>query len=211
MRFDDRPEPAKRLEQARIARGFNDAKKAATYFGWKYDTYAQHENGTRGIVRAVKSYARAYRVSEGWLLTGEGAGPGETAQEVATVTDVPRISWVSAGQLDDQPAVDDFSEFPTVAAIDLPDGQWIALEVEGNSMNKISPPGSIIFVNLRDKRLAPNALYVVADETGAATYKRYRPNDDPPFQPASYDDVQPPNFQGAVHVVGRVRRSIIEM
>lgn len=211
MRFDDRPEPAKRLEEARIARGFNDAKKAATYFGWKYDTYAQHENGTRGIVRAARQYAKAYRVSEGWLLTGEGQGPGQSLQVPATVSDVPRISWVSAGELRDQDGVTDFSDYPTEPAIDLPEGEWICLEVEGNSMNKISPPESIIFVNLRDKRLVSNALYVVADESGATTYKRYRPNEEPQFQPASYEEVEPPRFQGAIRVIGRVRRSVINM
>jgi len=75
---DDRPEPALRLEQARLARGFNNAKEAATYFGWPYATYAQHESGERGITRAAKKYAHAYRVSEGWLLTGEGQGPDGT-------------------------------------------------------------------------------------------------------------------------------------
>ncbi len=75
MTFDDRPEPAKRLEEARIARGFKEAKAAANFFGWKYDSYAQHENGTRGITRAAAQYAKAYRVSQGWLLTGEGEGP----------------------------------------------------------------------------------------------------------------------------------------
>lgn len=211
MRFDDRPEPAKRLEEARIARGFDDAKKAATYFGWKYDTYAQHENGTRGIVRAADRYAKAFRVSQGWLLTGEGQGPGETVEVPATVTDVPRVSWVSAGQLVEQAQVTDLTDYPTEPAIDLPDGEWICLEVDGNSMNKISPPESLIFVNLKDKRLVTNGCYVVCDETGAATYKRYRPNEDPPFQPASYEDVPAPQFQGVVTVVGRVRRSIINM
>jgi hypothetical protein len=75
MKFDDRPEPAKRLEQARIARGFSDAREATLAFGWNYHTYAQHENGTRGIVRAASRYAKAYGVSEAWLLTGTGPGP----------------------------------------------------------------------------------------------------------------------------------------
>lgn len=78
-------------------------------------------------------------------------------------------------------------------------------------MNKISPPGSIIFVNRRDKRLAPNACCVVADEAGIATYKRYRPNDTPPFQPASYEEIAPLQRTGAISVVGRVKRSIIDL
>lgn len=45
-------------------------------FGWSEFTYAQHENGTRGLARAAKHYASAFKVSEGWLLTGEGEPPG---------------------------------------------------------------------------------------------------------------------------------------
>lgn len=72
---DTRPEPAQRLEQARIARGFKTARQATEFFGWSYVTYTQHESGERGIMRAVEKYAKAYRVSAGWLLTGEGKGP----------------------------------------------------------------------------------------------------------------------------------------
>lgn len=74
MDFDDRPDFAKRLEKARIERGFKTAKDAARYFDWKYETYIQHEQGIRGISRAAAKYAKAFRVSEGWLLTGEGMG-----------------------------------------------------------------------------------------------------------------------------------------
>jgi hypothetical protein len=78
-------------------------------------------------------------------------------------------------------------------------------------MNKISPPDSIIFVNLRDKRLVTNGCYVISDESGQATYKRYRPNENPPFQPASYMDIPPPALEGAITIIGRVKRSMIDM
>lgn len=78
MTFDDRPDFAKRLEKARIERGFRTAKDAARFFHWTYETYIQHEQGIRGISRAAAKYAKAFRVSEGWLLTGEGLeGPTE--------------------------------------------------------------------------------------------------------------------------------------
>lgn len=75
MGFDDRPDAARRLVEAREGRGFKTPKEAAKYFGWSYETYIQHEQGTRGITRAAKKYAKAFRVSEAWLLTGEGATP----------------------------------------------------------------------------------------------------------------------------------------
>lgn len=73
--MDDRPAPAQRLELARLTRGFKTAKDAATFFSWPYATYAQHESGERGIGRQSAKYAEAFRVSEGWLLTGEGEAP----------------------------------------------------------------------------------------------------------------------------------------
>jgi phage repressor protein C with HTH and peptisase S24 domain len=80
-KHDDRPEAARRLEAARLARGFATAKQAAEFFGWNYVTYSQHESGERGITRAAGRYAEAYRVGEGWLLTGEGKGPqGEVVE-----------------------------------------------------------------------------------------------------------------------------------
>lgn len=124
---------------------------------------------------------------------------------------VPLISWVSAGQLSDQPGLENFNDFPVLYAADLPPGRWIALRVDGTSMNKISPPESIVIVNLDDTRLVPNRCYVVADEAGAATYKAYDPKADPPFQPRSYLPTDPPQLVGAVRVIGRVYRTMLDM
>lgn len=203
---------AKRLMQARKAAGFAGPKALLhKYPDWNINNYKAHESGRNGFgIADAKRYARAFNVNLKWLQFGIGS-PDDDDGNLVMMIDVPRISWVSAGQLTEQVPVEDLSDYPTVTTVDLPNGQWIALEVEGNSMNKISPPGSLIFVNIMDKRLVPNACYVVADETGAATYKRYRPNDNPPFQPASYEDVPPPDFRGMVQVIGRVRRSVIEM
>lgn len=40
MEKDDRPEAAKRLELARIHRGFETAKDASRFFGWVYEGVA---------------------------------------------------------------------------------------------------------------------------------------------------------------------------
>lgn len=124
MAFDDRPEPAKRLERARKDRGFEDAKAAAKFFGWSYDTYAQHENGTRGLVRAAAKYAKAFRVSEAWLLTGEGQGSGRVAE-------VPLKGRVGAGA--EVLAIDDGGN-ETVDAPAECSPSTVAVEVSGDSM-----------------------------------------------------------------------------
>jgi SOS-response transcriptional repressor LexA len=206
-----RAERAERLKQARINSGFGGVKAVAKKFGWSVNTYKAHDSGQNGFSPAdAKKYARAFGVSLQWLYFGTGA-PEDIDVEPVSVTDVPLISAVSAGQLVSSDGVSDLSDFPTVPALDLPEGQWIALRVDGDSMNKISPPDSIVFANLRDRRLVHNACYIVTDEEGNTTYKRYRQNEEPPFQPASYHDVAPPKFKGTITVVGRVKRSIIEM
>ncbi|MGV1791021.1 LexA family protein [Rhizobium sp. A37_96] len=206
----EKEERAKRLTEARIQAGYGGYRKLASRFGWNENTYKGHElRGSFGIADARK-YAKAFKVSLNWLFMGAGE-PGDLDEEPIKATDVPLISWISAGALSEHEGITDLADFPTIPALNLPDGDWIALRVEGDSMNKISPPGSVVFVDRSDRRLAPNACYIVADEAGKATYKRYRPNDNPPFQPASYKEIEPPDFQGAVTVIGRVKRSVIEM
>jgi len=202
-----------RLKKARKEAGFASATDAALALGVKYPTYASHENGLRGVVRSLDLYSRRYKVSLDWLLTGKGnmRAKGEDASENPEVTHVPLISSVSAGQPFFQEGIDDFSDFPTIAAYDLPKGNWIALRVDGLSMNRISPPDSIILVNMADKELITNACYIIMDEEGQVTYKRYCPHERPQFQPFSYQAIKPPALQGAITIIGRVRRTIIDM
>lgn len=68
-----------RLRAARIAAGFESAASAAARFGWPYPTYAQHESGN-GLGRNAARYARAFKVTEAWLLTGDEGG-GATSPE----------------------------------------------------------------------------------------------------------------------------------
>lgn len=209
------PDEAIRLQKARAARGFKSARDAALFFGWKYDSYAQHENGTRGLARAYKKYAQAYRVSEGWLLTGEGHGPDEAEAQPKNILSIPLYSWISAGALAETATVDnedDVLRYEYTVDLD-PTGDWIALRVVGRSMDKISPEDSIIFVNRNDKALVSNACYVIADGNGGATYKRYRPPNR--FEPVSTkaDDYDSITFEQGQEpeVIGRVRKTVLSL
>lgn len=73
QKFDDRPDYAQRLTQARQRKGIETAKEAAERYGWNVHTYIQHENGTRKYNKSAERYAAAFDVTPGWLLHGEGS------------------------------------------------------------------------------------------------------------------------------------------
>jgi transcriptional regulator with XRE-family HTH domain len=123
---------------------------------------------------------------------------------------VPILSWVSAGIMLCEDAIDEAIGTISVGDLD-PAGDWIALRVTGDSMNRISPPDSVILVDRNDKRLVPNACYVIDDGTGAATYKRYR-SSPPRFEPVSTNAVHEAIFpENQPTVIGRVKKTILDM
>lgn len=129
----------------------------------------------------------------------------------ASSIEVPRLPWVPAGEWWQPEQINDHDELPTITVTDLPQGDWVAIEVKGSSMDRISPPGSIIFVDRSDTKLIQNGCYVIADEEGRTTYKRYRPNPDR-FEPVTFTEGHETIFpEGQITVIGRVKRSIIDM
>lgn len=127
----------------------------------------------------------------------------------------PLISWVSAGKLE-KPDVSilDLSDSERVSAVGLdPGGRWIALRVSGDSMDRISPPESIIFVNLKERKLIPNACYVIEDEEGGSSYKRYRP-DPARWEPVSINKKHKPYLvegDRGPKIIGRVKRTVLDL
>ena len=163
---------------------------------------------------SLLSLADVLKTTEAWLLTGEG--DPEVAPPSVPMVSAPLISWVSASGLvaPDVP-VESTENFETVYGPGLDaTGNWIALSVVGSSMDRISPPESIIFVNRKDRRLVANACYVIRDvETGEATYKRFRPAPDR-WEPVTFSDEHDtiyPETGSPIEVIGRVRLSMIRM
>ena len=84
-------EPNDRLRIARQNAGFEDAASAARAYGWNVHTYRSHENGTRGIpAQAARRYARMFKVSAGWILTGEKTAVSNN-QESSPAPDTSRL------------------------------------------------------------------------------------------------------------------------
>lgn len=153
----------------------------------------------------LEKLATALSVSVNWLLTGEGPAP----DSVPPIT-VPLQTWVQAGVF----ALEDGQQeqIGEVAIGDLdPRGDWIALEVRGDSMDRISPPGSIICVDRKDTELVPNACYVLVNGAGETTYKRFRTNP-MRFEPVSTNPAHEPLYPDEPPViVGRVKETRLRM
>lgn len=161
--------------------------------------------------KTLTGLAEVLGVSVEWLMTGNGeVAPPDNKIFTTNKLKVPLLSWVSAGTM----AFPDVSE-ETIGTVEetglSPNGDWIALRVVGDSMDRISPPDSIIFVDRKDKVLVPNACYVISNGDGEATYKRFRPNP-MRFEPVStnpnHETIYP---QREPLIVGRVKKSIIDM
>lgn len=194
----------------RYARKLHDPKRtqkaAADRIGVTPQAVSQWERGegepTRENLIAV---AALYQVPYSWL---GGEAYGQAISSV--VREVPILAWVSAGKLMREDTSDD--TLGSLIAGGLGDGDWIALRVTGDSMDRISPPESIIIINRKDTRLIANALYVIDDGEGNATYKRYRPGPPRRFEPVSTNkDLEPIFPDHDPTIIGRVRRTMLDM
>lgn len=127
--------PSERLVSARKAAGYKSGRSASMAMGAVYDTYAQHENGTRPIARdpAVR-YAKFYRVSLDWLLTGKGTMKGKEREALL-------VGKVGAGA-----EIHRFDHPDVLAGYPLPEGIEApnVAEIEGDSQYPLRP-GWLIF------------------------------------------------------------------
>lgn len=205
--------PAKRLKAARERAGYANAKLAADALGIKEAGYRHHENGTRDIgYRTAQKYAKAFRTTPEWLMDGEKdeaeLGPRQTREVVL-------LSWVGAGQLGPVAPIESIEAAGRIAVDRLPPGDWVALVVEGGSMDRIAVDGSTIIVNRRDRRLLSGKFYVFVTKDGDATFKRYRTNP-VRYAPYSTDPDEEPIYPDLEtdrdwQVFGRVHRVITDI
>jgi SOS-response transcriptional repressor LexA len=212
-----------RLQAARKAAGYRSAREAAASNSWAESTYRAHEGGSRTIGQDdAERYARRFRAA-GANITGRQilfgdeppahAGLNGTAPSGRFVMRVvPLLSWVSAGELADPDSQIPTDEVPLLAYAELGRGDFFALDVKGDSMNRISPEGSRIVVNRAERTLVADAPYVFAVR-GEATYKLWQPSP-PHLEPFSTNPVHKPIFvrgRADMEVIGRVRRTTLDL
>lgn len=128
-----------RLRAARKNAKFGSARSAAIRFGWPPSTYAAHENGQNEFdAEAAQDYARAFRVSAAWLLTGE---------RQADRWEVPIMGRIGAGA-EIEP---EHEQVPAhgLWTLELPfpiPEEMVGFEVKGDSMLPRYDDGDVILV-----------------------------------------------------------------
>ena len=195
------PEIGKRIRIAREARGLTQAQ-VATAMGVSRVTVTQWEIG--------KHVPKGHRWKVLADLLGLSADDLLDTPGDAGVREVPLIQSISAGPWAELETVERLSDLPRIRAASLPPGVFVAARVDGESMNRIAPHGSIVFVDLSERTLVDRGIYIFETDVGA-TLKRYR--DAPPRLTADSTD---PGFEdifprGPVKAIGRVRRVLFDI
>jgi SOS-response transcriptional repressor LexA len=127
---------------------------------------------------------------------------------------VPLIDWVAAGKLAEPRSQIPVEDVPLLAFADLGAGDFFALKVQGTSMDRVSPEGSVIVVNRADKVAINGAYYVFWARDEGTTYKRWQGGDPPYLAPYSWDGSHKPIFvkkKRDLEIVGRVKRTLLDL
>lgn len=119
----------------------------------------------------------------------------------SNVRRIKRVGRVPAGSL--REALHETTDSIEVPS-NLPKGVF-ALEVDGESMNKIAPFGADVIVDPNDKALFSGDLYVLGNEAGEFTFKRYLENP-ARLVPLSSDPTHKEMHLGSepINIIGRV-------
>ena len=73
---------SKRLKIARLASGYNSAKKFTEKYSIPPSTYSQHENAKRILsIENIMYYSKLFNVDPAWLMTGKGNPCGDNTNQ----------------------------------------------------------------------------------------------------------------------------------
>lgn len=181
----------------------------------KHKTYGWQAELGRKLAKAMRENENRAKINK--ILDGR---QGVTAEEMYALSQItghpppndspertaPLLGWVQAGKLSDpgEPvAIEDAKRVPIPE--NLPKGDYFVLEVEGRSMDELSPPGSLIVVDRKQREPITGSLYVFSVD-GEANYKRWQAKP-PALVPLSNDPdfkTRPVDRKKGLEVVGRV-------
>lgn len=138
-----------RLTIAREKAGYATAADAARALGVNAQTYYSHENGNSGLRATVaEKYAKKFRVSLDWLLTGRGEiSTGSAIPYDMPVAGLPLLGTIQAGHWLETTYAEEGPEQQMVQVASdprFPYAKQYALRVVGDSMDLDFPDGSIV-------------------------------------------------------------------
>lgn len=194
----------RRVTQAELANHLGVTPQAVS--GWERgESYPEAEK--------INNIALFLNVSVGWILQGEQSGMAPRPDDKNTAF-VRLVDSVPAGKLAAPMSQMALDQLPLLIINGLDRGEYIALTVDGDSMDRVSPDGSIIVVNKSDRTLISGKPYVFCHR-GRVTYKLWRP-DPARLQPHSTNPVHDPIYikdktEAEKLVVGRVKRTFLDL
>lgn len=174
-----------RLKAAREKAGYATAKMAAEAMGLSVATYIQHENGTRSYPAAkADRYAQFFRVTPEWLLYGRSKGGNVSPAQLGPLIFIQ--GSVAAGVFRERMelAEDEWETFTGSPDVNAPISNRFGLRVEGQSMDLLYPPGTVIeCVRYWGNEAIPNGKRVIVQRTHEngkieTTVKEYQKDDD---------------------------------
>ncbi|MBB6308939.1 S24 family peptidase [Xanthobacter tagetidis] len=195
------PDLGRRIKALRDALGESQA-----VFGERFHveqpTVARWEKGSLPARAILPQLAALAGMPEPEFFYGDGP-----------VKTVPLVSWVAASgfaQMTPTHAVD-AERHLTIG--DLPSGDYFALSVRGDSMDRVAPDAAIIIANRNEIELQHRKFYVF-ESRGETTFKRamLRPRLrlDPYSTNPEHEPIFPPEPE-SVRVLGRVVRVITDL
>lgn len=183
-------------------------------YGWNYNTFKSNANGSMSFsFEKAMVYAGRLKVRAEWLYSGAGAMRQESKSNRPEASEVPILGWVQAGQMGDITAMHDLAEVEIAITEHLGPGEWFATTVVGDSMDRVSPEGSRIFVNATERDPVSGGFYLFSHR-GETTYKRFYDEPVKRLEPYSTNPSNKTIFltrTEAWTIVGRVHRTVFNL
>lgn len=204
---------AQNLKRIRALRGLSQTRLAKAA-GMSQQSISRLEKGTDLTTKMLPNLARAlgvgvHELDPSYEIPHILPEDDDVHTDVPHVTSVPLLDSVAAGKLTHPSSQIPVEEVPLLAFADLGRGEFFALKVQGDSMDRISPDGSVIVIDRADQRLINGKYYVFA-KRGETTFKMWRSGFLIPYSLNPTHEPMSLKEKGFT-VVGRVKRTVLDL
>ncbi len=191
----------------------NNIREIRRRNGLTQETVAELAGTTKGQISKLET---AEKLTTTWMekiARALGVEPFELIADIKAAVRIPLVGWVSAGKFVAARQVDglQIDDCEMIECSGVSPGRCIALTVDGDSMNLVAAPGSVIVVDISNKEMTDGRYYVVASNGGEATFKRFRRNPKR-LEPVSSNPTHEIMFpDDEIRVIGRVIKVISDI